>query len=186
MSLNVLLRSFDIIRCVATILLKRYISDSSSETLLTDAFLCREKRHGQKFAFSKGDGLPLSLSLSFSFPLFHVAGFQDILEAATTWPLNPVRSRSYRSRVDQELEGPSSSLHQPRLLLLPLLSSHPYHEDHVVVLSELRSETFMSRSSRQNNRSHSSDYVAAFVDLCPGHRSKVDLFSRPFPSRDNS
>lgn len=170
---------------IMAIVLKRYMYKWSpfSEMLLTNAFLCREKRHGQKFAFSKGNGLLLFLSL-LHLLLFHVVSFQDILEAATTWPLN-VRSRSYRSRVDQEPEGPSSPLHQPRLLLFPLLSSHSYHWDHVVVLSELRSESFMSRFSRQNNRSHSSGYVATFVDLCPGHQSKVDLFSHPFPFHNN-
>lgn len=176
MSLNVLLRFLDTICCMTTImaiLLKRYISDLLSRKYYWPTLFYVEKSVTVKsLLFQRATAsLPLLLP-PVSFSRSQLSGY--------TWSGHYVtfeRSRSYRSRVDQELEGPSSPLHQPRLLLLPLLSSYPYHGDHVVVLSELRSESFMSRFSRQNNRSRSSDHVATFVDLCPGHRSKVDLFS---------
>jgi len=74
------------------------ISGSPSQTLLKNIFLLREEHHDQKFIFSRNSG--------FSFSFFpHVAGFQDILEVATTWPLNPVRSKSYRTQVARGPRG---------------------------------------------------------------------------------
>lgn len=56
--------------------------------------------------------------------------------------------------MERETEGPSSPLHQPRLLLFPLLTYPPPPPSggHIVVLPELRPETFMSRSSCSRDR----------------------------------
>lgn len=123
------------------------VSGSSSRTLPTNVFLHRKERHDQKFIFLQNSGFSSSrfLYLSPTLPAFKIYLKWRLRDL---WTPYEAKVTGHRLRVDRKLEGPSSPLHQPRLLLFPLLTSRLSSlGGHIVVFPELRPETFMSRSS---------------------------------------
>lgn len=108
--------------------------------------------------------LPLAFFLSLS--LSHVAGFQDILEVATTWPLNPVRSKSYRTQVVRGRRAWRTFLAATSTSITPLsalnLSSFLPRRLHRGPSGITARDLYVSILvlPRQNNRSYSSGCTA--------------------------
>lgn len=132
--------------------------------------------------------LPLAFFLSLS--LFHVTGFQDILEVATTWPLNPVRSKSYRTQVARGPRAWRTFLAATSTSITPLsalnLSSFLPRRLHRGPSGITARDLYVSILvlPRQNNRSYSSGCTAALLArfLCaPTERGQYFNSSIFFP-----